>query len=91
MLGSTQEFSRRDKLATIPWVDQVKLVAEKTSNDPVEAGISELTGLALGDINTIRKEEVLTWHKFRQIFIKNNSNVPYTSDAMVVYSHLTTR
>ena len=59
--------------ATIPWLDQVKLVAERTSINPVKVGISKLKGLALGDINTIRKEEGLTWHKFRQIFIENYS------------------
>ena len=46
-------------------------------------------GLALGNINTIRKEEGLMWHRFRQIMIENSSNVPYKSNAMVAYSHLT--
>ena len=88
-LGSIQEFDGKDKSATIPWLDEVKSVAEKTGNDPVEVGISKLMGLALGDVKTIRKEEGLTWHKFRNILIKNYSNVPYDSDAMVAYSHLT--
>ena len=44
---------------TIPWLDQFEVVAERTGNDPVEVGISKLKGLALGDINTIRKEEGL--------------------------------
>ena len=47
-----------------------------------------LKGLALGDINTIRKEKGLTWHKFREIFIENYSNIPYMSDAMVSYMQL---
>ena len=42
---------------TIPWLDQVELVAERTGNDLIEVGISKLRGLTLGDINTIRKEE----------------------------------
>ena len=58
--GSIQEFDGNDKTSTIPWLDQVKLVAERTGNDPVKVGISKLKELALGDINTIRKEEGLT-------------------------------
>ena len=68
-LRSIQEFDGNDKASTIPWLDQVEVVAERTGNDPVEVGIRKLTGLALGDINTIRKEEGLTWHKFKQILI----------------------
>ena len=64
-LRSIQEFNGNDKAATIPWLDQVRIVAERMGNDPVEVGISKLKRLALGDINTIRKEEGLTWHKFR--------------------------
>ena len=60
-LGSIQEFDGNDKAATIAWLDQVELVAEKIGNDSVEVGISKLKGLALGDISTIRKEECLTW------------------------------
>ena len=76
-LRSIQEFDGNDKAATIPWLDQVKLVVERTGNDPTEVGISNLKELGLGDINTIRKEEGLTWHKFRQILIENYSNIPY--------------
>ena len=63
-------------------------MAERTGNDPVEVGISKLKGLALGDINTIRKEEDLTWHKFRQILIENYSNIPYMLNAMVACTQL---
>ena len=62
-------------------------MVERTGNDLVEVGINKLKGLALGDINTIRKEG-LTWHKFRQILIENYSNIPYMSDAMVAYTNL---
>ena len=86
-LRSIQEFNGNDKAATIPWLDQVQLVAERTANNPVEVGISKLNGLALGDINTIGKEG-LTWHKFRQILIENYSNIPYVSDKMVAYTKL---
>ena len=52
-------------MATIPWLDQVELVVERTCIDPLEVGVSMLKGLALGDITTIHKEESLSWHKFR--------------------------
>ena len=88
LLESIQEFNGNDKAAAIPQLDQVELVAERTGNDPVEVDISKLKGLALGDINTIRKEKGLTWHKFRQILIENYSNIPYVPDAMVAYTQL---
>ena len=75
VLGSIQEFDGINKATTVPWLDQVELVAKRTGNDPVEVGISTVKGLALGDINTIRKEEGLTWHQFRQILIENHSNI----------------
>ena len=62
---------------------------ERTGDDPVEVGISKLKGLVLGDINTMEKEEGLMWYKFRQVLIKNYSNIPYISDAMVAYTNLT--
>ena len=64
-------------------------MAERTGNDPVKVGISKLKGLALGDINTVRKEEGLTWHKFMQILIENYSNIQYVSDTMLAYMQLT--
>ena len=63
-------------------------MVERTGNNPAEVVISKLNGLALGDINRIRKRESLTWHKFRQILIENYSNIPYLSDAMVAYNQL---
>ena len=75
-------FDGNDKAATIPWLDQVQLVTEGTD-------ISKLNGLSLGNMTTIRKEEGLTWHKFRQILIENYSNIPYVSDTMVAYTQLT--
>ena len=88
-LRSIQEFHGNDKAATMPWLDQVELVAERTGNNPVEVGISKLKGLALGDSNTIRKGEGLTWHRCRQILIENYSNIQYVSDVMVAYTNLT--
>ena len=41
LLESIQEFNGNDKAATIPWLDQVELVAERTGNDPVEVDISK--------------------------------------------------
>ena len=89
-LGSIQEFNGKDKAKIIPWhLDPVKLVVERTGNGPVEIGINNLKRLTLGDINTIRKEEGLMWHNFRQILIENYSNIPYVSDMMVAYTNLT--
>ena len=89
VLGSIPDFDGKDKTATIPWLDQVEQVTERTCNDPVEVGISKLKGLTLGDTSMVRKEEGLMWHKFCQILIQNYSNVPYVSNAMVVYNNLT--
>ena len=74
---------------TIPWLNQVEQVTERTGNDLVEVGMSKLKGLTLGDITTVRKGEGLRWHKFRQVLIENYSNVPYVSDAMVAYNNIT--
>ena len=66
LLNALQEYDRSDREATIPWLDQVELVVERTGIDPLEVGISKLKGLALADISTFHKEEGLSWHKFRQ-------------------------
>ena len=47
-LGSIPAFDGNNKAATIPLLDQVELVAERTGNDPVEIDISKLKGLGLG-------------------------------------------
>ena len=85
---SIQEFNSSQREATIPWLDQVEVVAKRTGIDPLEVGISKLKGLALGDVNTIHKEEGLSWHKFRQCFVEQYSNIPYTSDSMFAYSQI---
>ena len=46
-----------------------------TGIDPLEIAISKLKGLALADISTIREEEGLSWHKFRQCLIEQYSNL----------------
>ena len=51
--------------------------------------MSKLKGLTLGEITTVKKEEGLMWHKFRQVVIENYSNIPYVSDAMVAYNNIT--
>ena len=40
-LWPIQEFDGNNKAATIPWLEQVELVAERTGNDLVEVGISK--------------------------------------------------
>ena len=44
----------------IHWLDHIEMVVEKTGIDPLKVGISKLKGLALGDMNTIHKEGILT-------------------------------
>ena len=53
LLNSTQEDDGSDREATILWMDHIALVAKKIGIDPLEVGISELRGRALGDINAI--------------------------------------
>ena len=64
------------------------MVAERTGNDPLEVGISKLKGIAIGDVNTIHREEGLLWYKFRQCLIEQYSNILYASDAMFAYSQI---
>ena len=42
VLGSITDFNGKDKTATIPWLDQVEQVSERTGNDLVEVGMSKL-------------------------------------------------
>ena len=88
MLNALQEYDRSDREATIPWLDQVELVAERTGIDPLEVGISKLEGLALANINTVCKEEGLSWHKCRQCLIEQYFNVLYVPDTMLAYSKI---
>ena len=65
-LGSIPDINGKDKTVTIPWLDQVEQVTERTGNNLVEVGMSKLKGLTLGNISTFRKEGLM-WHKFCQI------------------------
>ena len=58
------------------------MVAENTGTDPLKVG------LALGGIIAIHKEGHLTWFSFREQLIEHYSDMPYASDAMYTYSHL---
>ena len=89
VVGSIPDFNGKDKTVTIPWLDQVEQVTERTGNDLVEVGMSKLKGLTLGNISTVRKKESLMWHKFHQILIENYFKVPYVSDTIVAYNNLT--
>ena len=88
MFNILQEYDGSDRQATIPWLDQVELVAEGTGINPLEVGISKLKGLALADISTVHKEEGLSWHMFRQHLIEQYSNVLCVPDAMLAYSKI---
>ena len=59
-LGSIPDFNSKDKTVTIPWLDQVEQVTERTGNNPVEVGMSKVKSLTLGNITAVRKEEGLT-------------------------------
>ena len=87
-LNCIPEYDGSNKAATILWLDHIEMVAENTGINPLEVGISILKGLALGDITAICKEGHLMWYNFRQWLIEHYSNVPYMSDAMYTYSHL---
>ena len=84
-LNTLQEYDGSDREATIPWLDQVDLIAENTC---IEIVIRKLKGLALANISTIHIEEGLSWHKFRQCLIEHYSDVPYIPEAMLTYSKI---
>ena len=87
-LNSIQEFDGNDMEATILWLDQVKLVAERTGIDSLEVGISKLKGLAPGNVKTIHKEQGLRWHMFRQCLIEQYSSVLYVSNVVFAYTQM---
>ena len=87
-LYSIQEYYETNKDASIPLLGYTEMVAEKTGIDTLEVAVSILKGLVLGDINAINIEGHLTLYSFRQRLIEHYSNVPYASDAMFTYSHL---
>ena len=64
-LNAILEYDGSDKAAAIPWLDHIEMVTENTGIDPFKI-VSNLQGLALGDITTICKEGHLTWYTFRQ-------------------------
>ena len=41
VLGSFQDFDGKDKTVTMPWLDQVEQVTERTGNDLVEVDMSK--------------------------------------------------
>ena len=85
-LNAIKEFDGSDKSSTISWLDQVEMVAETNSTDPVEVGVSKLLAIPLRNIIKIKcKEGNLMWHKFHQVLTENYSDVSYVSDAMICY------
>ena len=64
-LSTIKEFDGTDKSSTIPWLNQVDLVAEKSSTNPIEIGISKLVGIPLRNMINIKHEEGnLMWYRF---------------------------
>ena len=56
-----QEFKSTNWEATIPWLDHLEGVTNKTGLDPLEIGMSKLKGMALCDINAASKEGSLLY------------------------------
>ena len=81
-----KKFDGSDKSSTIPWLDHVEMVAERNNTDPVEVGITNLEGIPLRNIITIKFEERnLMWYKFCHILTEQYSDVPYVTVVMTCY------
>ena len=52
-----REFDGTEKGSTIPWLNQVELVAERNNTNPTEIGISKLVGIPLRNMIAIKHEE----------------------------------
>ena len=89
-LSAIKEFDGTNKSSTIPWLDQVELVAERNNTNPIEIGISKLVGIPLRNMITIKHEKGnLTWYRFQQVLIENYLDIPCVSDAMSNYMKIT--
>ena len=88
-MNSIQEFDGTDREATIPWLDHIEAIARKMGFDPLEIGMSKLKGTTLWDVNAISKEGNLSYFQFHQLLIEHYSNIPYASDTLNAYAHLT--
>ena len=88
-LSAIKQFDVTDRSSTIPWLDQVELVAERSNINPVEIGISKLVGILLRNMITIKCEERNDGNKFQQVLTKDYSDVPYVSDVMSSYMKIT--
>ena len=89
VMYSIKEFSGTDREATIPWIDHIKAVAKKMGFDPLEIGMSKLKDTALCNVNAICKEGNRSYFWFHQLLLECYSNVPYMSDTLNAYAHLT--
>ena len=77
-LSAIKEFDGTDKSSTIPWLEQVELVAEKCSTNPIDIGIIKLVGIQLRNMITIKCEEGnLTWNRFQQVPTKKIFRCPF--------------
>ena len=89
-LSAIKKFDGSDRSSTIPCLDQVELVAERSNTNPIETGISKLVGILLRNMITIKyKAGNITWYRFQQVLTKNYSDIPYVSDAMSGYMKIT--
>ena len=53
-MSAIKEFDVTNKCSTIPWLDQVELVAERSNTNPIEIGIRKLVSIPLRNMITIK-------------------------------------
>ena len=79
-LSTIDWFDDTGKSNTMPWLDQVEVVAERSNQTPFEVGVAKLKGAPIQDMY---KTCDLTWPCLRKLLIENYSDTLYISDAMV--------
>ena len=88
VINSKQEFDGINPEATIPWLDHIESVTNKTGFDPVEVDMSKLKGSVLCNVNAASKEGPPLYFWFCLLLIEHYLNIPYASDALNTYVHL---
>ena len=89
VMNSIQEFNSNDREATIPWLDHIETIARKMGFDLLEIDMGKLKGTALCIVNAISKEANLSYFQFHQHIIEQYLNVPYATEPLNAYAHLT--
>ena len=79
-LSAIHCFDGTDKSNTMPWLEQVEVVAERNNQTSLEVGMAKLKGTPICNVHKIQD---LTWPLLWKLLIENYSDTPYISDAMV--------